>query len=287
MTSANVLDGGPVQRVAAGRPAPHSDQADGETPSRQSVRGRAFLAVPLVLVNLAAVWGQAGWAFETITTGGLAGIAISILFSTAVESIGVYLAWESHESLMADQASALLRLGSYGVGLLAGLLNFLHFSGQSFATGIAFGAMSAISPWLWAIWSRARNRTRLAELGLMDVRGVRLSLARKLWHPRKSIRVMSWAAWEGVTDPAEAVEGWEVAQSVDLPTVGKSADLATSEALTGPLPVVEALEGPQSRKGRILAYRAAQPDLSAEKIGELVGVSGRRVRQILAEEKAS
>ena len=37
----------------------------GETSARQ--RGRAFLAVPLVLVNLTAVWGQAGWAYDHIT----------------------------------------------------------------------------------------------------------------------------------------------------------------------------------------------------------------------------
>ena len=275
MTSATVLDGGSLQRVAVGRPAP---QADGETPSRQW--GRAFLAVPLVLVNLAAIWGQAGWAFENITKGGLTGVGVAILFAFAIESIGVYLAWESHESLMADQASALLRVGSYGIGILAGVLNFLHFSAQSNATGIAFGALSAISPWLWAVWSRARNRTRLAELGLMDVRGVRLSTARKLWHPIRSVKVMAWASWAGVTDPAEAVAGWEA--SAPEPA-GKHA----SEPPTAPVTVVEALEPPQDRRERILALKAAQPDLTTAQIGEHVGVSGRRVRQVLAKEEAS
>lgn len=197
-------------------------------------RGRAFLAAPLILVNLAAVWGQAGWAYDNITRGGGAGVAVAVLFAFAVESIGVYLAWESHESLMADQASALLRLGSYAVGVLAGVLNFLHFSAQSLATGVAFGALSAISPWLWAIWSRARNRTRLAELGLVDVRGVRLSTSRKLWHPRRSLAVIRWAAWAGVTDPRGAVEGWELSgssanQSADMP-----GDLASDESQPAP-----------------------------------------------------
>lgn len=295
--SANVALGGTLRGSAAGRPAPDSVQAGGETPSRQAVRGRAFLVVPLVLVNLAAVWGQAGWAFENITTGGWPGLIVSILFAAAVESIGVYLAWESHESLMADQASAQLRLGSYAIGVLAGVLNFLHFSAQSFATGIAFGALSAISPWLWAIWSRARNRARLAELGLVDVRGVKLSTARKLWHPLKSVRVLSWAAWEGITDPLEAVSGWEGAQSAPLPVVGNEAVRATetpvlarhalpeavdavSEPQEAPVTVVEALEAPGARKARILALRADE-SLSAEEIGRRVGVSGRRVRQVL------
>ena len=178
-------------------------------------KGRAVLAVPLVLVNLAAVWGQAGWAYDNITTGGPWGVVVAALFAGSVESTGIYLAWESHEALMADHAAALLRAGSYAVGLLAGILNFLHFAPQSFATGVAFGALSAVSPWLWGIWSRARNRTRLAELGLIDARGVKLSVARKVWHPVRSVQVMSWAAWAGVVDPVQAVAGWQAEQAAE------------------------------------------------------------------------
>lgn len=256
------------------------------------MKGRWFLAVPLVLVNAAAIWGQAGWAYENITTGGIFGVVIAVLFAMAVESIGVYLAWESHESLMADQASVQLRLGSYAIGLLAGVLNYLHFSAQSVPTGVAFGSLSAVSPWLWAIWSRARNRSRLAQLGLVDVRGVKLSMARKLWHPVKSVRVLSWAAWEGITDPSAAVTGWEGVGAVSEPSVaGKHAvevveapAEATSEPVTAPVAVVEALETPEARRARIITLRAAQPALSTEEIGTRVGVSGRRVRQILKEE---
>lgn len=202
----------------------------GETSAR--LRGRAFLAVPLVLVNLTAVWGQAGWAYDHFTRGG---VIVALLFALSVESIGVYLAWESHEALMADQASAFLRFGSYAVGALVGILNYLHFSAQSPAIGVAFGALSAISPWLWGIWSRARNRTRLAELGLVDVRGVKLSTARKLWHPIRSVRVLSWAAWEGVTDPADAVAGWvEAAKTSEGAVTTPGSTATTSDTATTP-----------------------------------------------------
>jgi hypothetical protein len=180
-------------------------------------KGRWVLAVPLVLVNLAAVWGQAGWAYDNITTGGIGGFLVAALFAGSVESTGIYLAWESHEALMADQAAALLRAGSYAVGLLAGVLNFLHFAPHSLATGVAFGALSAVSPWLWGIWSRARNRARLAELGLVDARGTKLSIARKVWHPVRSVKVMSWAAWAGVVDPVQAVTGWQAEQDTKQP----------------------------------------------------------------------
>jgi len=241
-------------------------------------RGRAFLAVPLVLVNLTAVWGQAGWAYDhiTITRGG---VLIALLFAFSVESIGVYLAWESHEALMADQASAFLRFGSYAVGGLVGILNYLHFSAQSFAIGVAFGALSAISPWLWGIWSRARNRTRLAELGLVDIRGVKLSTARKLWHPVRSVRVLSWAAWEGVTDPADAVAGWAEAakasetsddaatKSDDAAT--KSDDAATEPEFTEPAPRIPALSAPKPV--------AIETEVDAETVKEIDEIEIHRV----------
>lgn len=178
-------------------------------------RGKAFLIVPLVLVNAAAIWGQAGWAYKHIASGLTAAghtrtaLVVALLFACAIESIGVYLAYEAHEALMADQASALLRAGSYAVGGLAGALNYWHFAEASKAQAVAFAGLSAVSPWLWTVWSRARNRTRLAELGIADTRGVKLSTTRKVWHPIQSLQVMSWAAWAGVTDPAEAVAGWE------------------------------------------------------------------------------
>ena len=219
----------------------------GETNTQR--RGRAFLAVPLILVNLTAVWGQAGWAFSHITSGGFTGALAALVFALAVESIGVYLAWESHESLMADQASALLRFGSYAVGLLVGLLNFLHFSGQSLAAGVAFGALSAVSPWLWGVWSRARNRARLAELGLVDIRGVKLSLARKVWHPIRSVRVLSWAAWAGVTDPAEAVAQWQESRQKPVSRSETPQDTTVPESepeFEEPAPVVRRVTVPAS-----------------------------------------
>lgn len=239
-----------------------SEATPGRTAGLRS--GRAFLIVPLVLVNSAAVWGQAGWLYDNVTTGGIFGLVVAILIAVAVESIGVYLAQESHDALMADQASLGLRLGSYAVGLLAGGLNYLHFSTQSTATGIAFGGLSAISPWLWAIWSKARNRGRLAELGLVDVRGVKLSAARKLWHPVRSVRVMSWAAWEGVTDPREAVAGWTAAQDA-AGLVGAAEDELRAEG---------------TKRDRVTALWAEQPELSPEQVATMAGCSARYVRKL-------
>lgn len=176
----------------------------------------APLLLPLVLVNAAAVWGQSGWAYDHVTRPAWdlgARVVLALLFALAVESIGVYLAWEAHGALMADQAAGLLRAGSYAVGGFAAWLNWEHWyrPGDELALPIAFAVLSGISPWLWAVWSRARNRQRLAELGLADARGVKLSTVRKILHPGRSWKVIRWAAWAGVTSPADAVSGWEIA----------------------------------------------------------------------------
>lgn len=235
-------------------------------------RGRAFLIVPLVLVNAAAVWGQAGWAVTNLHQGML----VAILFALAVESIGVYLAFEAHESLMADQASAMLRAGSYGIGLLAGALNYLHFLPEGLSTALAFGALSSISPWLWAIWSRARNRNRLAELGMVDVRAVKLGSARKVFHPIKSFRVVRWAAWEGITNPADAVVGWEWTRNNPEPPPASSAPVPD-----GPRHSLGSVPAVQDYKTRILEL-ADTGEMSKAEIARLVGCTDRHVRKVLA-----
>lgn len=258
------------------------------------------LAVPLVLVNAAAIWGQSGWAYEHITPAAwqpLARLGLSILFALAVESVGVYLAWEAHAALMADQASGLLRLGSYGIGVLVGSLNYAHFAGGGYtptAQAIAFGLLSAISPWLWAIRSRSLNRGRLAELGLIDERGVKLSTSRKFWHPWRSLAVMSWAAWAGVTSPSAAVAGWEASRRRNgrvtedaspalsgqgAPLVGEADDAPTdSPGGTGRAVVYSRDEAVMLAR----ALKAAHPDMPHDRIADLVGRAPRSVQRYIS-----
>jgi hypothetical protein len=180
-----------------------------------------FLVAFLVLLNAVAMYGQAGWFREHITNhNGPEDWIPAIGVALVVELVGVFLAGMAHATQMANQSAGTLRMGSYAVGLLVGALNFAHFS-ANLATAITFGALSATSPWLWAIYSRYMHRDKLVELGLIDARGVKLSINRKFWHPIKSIRVMSYAAWAGTTDPEVAVRAWESRNEVPTPEVQK------------------------------------------------------------------
>jgi hypothetical protein len=172
--------------------------------SRREIAGAGALALPLLLVNAAAVYGQAGWAYDHLIRNWL----IAALFAAAVESIGVYLAFEAHAALMAGDASARLRAGSYLIGALAGVLNYAHFAGAGYRPtplAVTFAALSSISPWLWAIRSRSMNRARLRELGQVDPRAVRFSLLRWALFPLRTVRAFRVAVWHGIVTPAEAV----------------------------------------------------------------------------------
>lgn len=274
---------------------------------------RMALLIPLLLVNSMAIWGQAGWAYDHLARH----LAVAVLFAAAVESIGVYLSWESHAALMADQAAGLLRTGSYGVGGLVGALNYAHFAGDGYrptAQAVTFGLLSAISPWLWAIRSRSLNRDRLRELGMVDERGLKLSTSRKFWHPLKSLQVIRWAAWSGVTKPADAVSGWEASRrgdvlDVDPLTLARAANAALAAALDSDtdddtdhvsqlaqVHVAEVAETPEESAGgtpsgvaldteqarRIArALKATEPDMTPAMIAPLIGRATRTVERYL------
>jgi hypothetical protein len=206
----------------------------------------------LVALNLVAMWGQAEWFHEHITNhDGPEDWIPAVGVALVIEMIGVYLAGMAHAALMADQSAGLLRFGSYLVGLLVGSLNYEHFAGTKHdptAAAITFGALSTLSPWLWAIYSRYVNRDRLAALGLVDKRGVKLSTNRKFWHPIRSVRVTSFAAWRGITNPDQAVAEWEAARPGQKPDQGDqvvAADLVFEEWVADPsAPVSPAIGDP-------------------------------------------
>lgn len=173
------------------------------------------LIVPLLLVNSAALYGQAGWAYDHLAPI----VALAILFAAAVESIGVYLAAEAHGALMAGDASGRLRFGSYLIGLLVGTLNYAHFASADYRpnpVALTFGLLSSISPWLWSIRSRSMNRDRLRELGQIDPRAVRFSLLRWFMFPIRSWQAFRGAVWSGEVRPAEAVAAADVARAVRI-----------------------------------------------------------------------
>jgi hypothetical protein len=160
-----------------------------------SRRSTALLIGILMLVNSAAIWGQAGWALEHIVPARWdwrAGLALALGFAAALELIGVFLATMADEAEARHQPAGGIRLGSYAVGLVSGALNLSHW-GVWTAAAAAFGFLSAVSPFLWGIYSRVR-------------RGRPIAPSRRFWHPVAAVRLIRFMAWHGLTDELAAIE---------------------------------------------------------------------------------
>jgi hypothetical protein len=163
-------------------------------------------AVPIVLVNAVAFAGQL--AFLRVHLPWPA--AGQVLVAVTLESVAVYLAWQAHLALAADDSALRLRLAAYSFAAVIGVMNYSHYMAAGWRptfAAVTFGLMSVSSPWLWSVHSRRVSRDALKERGLIEPHAVRLGATRWAWHPALSFRVMRWAAWTGEADPARAIAG--------------------------------------------------------------------------------
>lgn len=182
--------------------------------------------VPLVLVNATAMIFQFSWAQDHLTQFGitetsLARLVAAAMFAITAESIALVLQYHANRALQNGDSAAMLYLSAFTVAGLIASVNYSHYAivvpGQPVPNptpmAIVAAVCSLVSPWLWRIDARAKHRDQLREAGEIDARAVRLSLARKIFHPVRSIKVISRAAWTGETNPAKAVAQWESARA--------------------------------------------------------------------------
>lgn len=190
--------------------------------------------LPLFLVNTMAVFGQLGWGRENLTQVGaspddFARWAVALMFAATLESIALFLAYYANRALDRGDSATALYLAAFGVASLVAGVNYSHYAGDEKVTllgligvpgpsamAVVFALCSVASPWLWRIKHRDANRAKLHDLGVIDAKAVRLSMARKLWHPIRSFKVMWHATWTGETNPALAVSHWEEINSAKV-----------------------------------------------------------------------
>jgi hypothetical protein len=208
----------------APRPAPDADAQLAEPkPSWLAwigARRRGWLAVvaavPVVLVNAVAFAGQLAF-LRVHLPWPLPG---QVLVAVALESVAVYLAYHAHVAQLADDSAMRLRLAAYSFALVIATMNYSHYMAPGWRPtfpAVAFGLLSASSPWLWSVHSRRTSRDALMARGLVEPHAVRLGATRWTWHPVKSARVMWHATWKGENDPAAAIA---LAAAAELPEIG-------------------------------------------------------------------
>lgn len=203
-----------------------------QTRARWSTRlGQAIAMFPITVTTTMAMIGQFGWGLVHLDQIGsgrddLVRILVVILFSAGLESLSLFQGYHADRALQRRDSAFGLYAGAFGTSAIVGALNYSHYASTVNAdrislfglgdipgptpTAVVFALFSFISPALWRIHSRAKNRDTLKANGEIDTRAVRLSWSRKLWHPVRSIRTMYWATWEtAVETPADAIALYE------------------------------------------------------------------------------
>jgi hypothetical protein len=164
-----------------------------------------YAAFPVLGVNACAFLGQLGYLRDHLTAWGLPG---QILVALVLESIAIYLSYHAHVARLADDSAFRLQLSAYSLAALIGAMNYSHWCAPHWRPtpiAITFALMSTLSPWLWGVHSRRESRDALKAKGLIEAHAVRLGFNRWFWYPLRSVRVTKLAAWEGITNPGEAI----------------------------------------------------------------------------------
>lgn len=267
---------------------------------RQVTRHRGWLAaVPVALVNSVAFAGQLAF-LRTHLHWPLAG---QMLVAVTLESVAVYLAWQAHLALAADDSAMRLRLAAYGFAAVIGVMNYTHYMARNWRptfAAVTFGLMSVSSPWLWSVHSRRASRDALKARGLIEPHAVRLGATRWLWHPWRSARVMWHATWQGENDPAAAIaltvkkpspvvpdddSGDDRETDVDVPSPPPDDETEddTADDRTPPPPPPNSRQPKTTGRAKAVAILKRNPGLSDVVVAKRTGVSERTVQRARSE----
>jgi hypothetical protein len=225
-------------------------------------------AVPVIAVNACAFIGQLGYWRAHLPP------SEQVLVAATLESIAIYLAWQAHLALLADDAALRLRLAAYGTAVVIGALNYAHYMaphGRPTVPAVTFALMSVLSPWLWSVHSRRVSRDDLKARGLIEDHAVRLGATRWFFHAYRSLRVMFAATWAGENRPAEAIKLYVPRRERKAAAEKAAAEKAAAEKPARPVkaasqPAAPAPEAPlpvPAREPRPDRERAARTGLAA------------------------
>lgn len=168
------------------------------TPGTSHARERKFAAIAaLVGVNIVGVSGQAMWAYASLGHAW----PLALGFAAVLESVALYLTSQASAAMLANDRTGSLRLAAYAFGILTGAMNYAAHCGPHYsptALAIAFGILSALSPWLWAIQSRRTHRDELSRSGLIDPRTVHIPGALWMLYPGRAFGLLRLGVSQGI-----------------------------------------------------------------------------------------
>jgi hypothetical protein len=231
-------------------------------------------AIPIIMVNIAAIVAQYQFIRSHLPTWGVAG---DLLLAMAIESIAIQLSYFAHLAMVAGDSFAKLRLSAIGFAAIVALANGSHYLSNGHITfaSVAVATCSISSPILWGIYSRRQSRDKLLEQGLIEGHAVRLGSVRWFYWPIRTFKVYRSATWSGENNPTKAINDWQDSQIEVIPDVP---EITISNAQTQADAIRLAFKalGNDAKTGDIVRWLAENPDHKWT-------VSPTRVRQIRGE----
>ncbi|SCL15023.1 hypothetical protein [Micromonospora inyonensis] len=196
--------------------------------AQRRARRRALASVvrtvgPLLLVNLAAIGGQAAYGFTRTPAAWpvLARLLVAVVYAATVESISLYVNWHAHDALLNDSPStaAAMRRRAYGIAAVVAVVNYSHFDDEGWTPtpfAVGSGMASLLSPWLWGLHTRRAHDMQLLRQELRDETGATFDRRRKRAFPVRTWRAQRWSIEHSVRDPREAWTGYHAERAARL-----------------------------------------------------------------------
>lgn len=177
---------------------------------------RVAMALPIISVNCLAVYFQ--WHYAQSALGH--NPAISALFSCSLESTAMGVALSAHKARVKNLRSGVLFAFSILLGIGIGILNASH-QYPNIPLSMTALLSSAISPWLWHIYTVQVSAPMLVKNGYLDLAGIRLGIERWVFHPIRCFQLKSQTSWDGERVLSRAIANYD----------RKSAEKATRKAV--------------------------------------------------------
>jgi hypothetical protein len=182
---------------------------------------RDGFVVCLVLITLTAVYGQIGYGITHYTPGVLldylpegtahlvARLVVAVAIAIAIESIANVVQYQARVAHLAGDTAGAAKLSRVAYGIAAGVafINYQHFCDPGLRpnpTALMFAALSFFSPWLWALYTRAAERSQRVADGTFDKAGAIFAVERYRSFPIHTWRARRYSIMHNLNDPVEA-----------------------------------------------------------------------------------
>jgi DNA-binding CsgD family transcriptional regulator len=173
-------------------------------PSKSNRAGLGLLLVALTVI--ASFWACQGWVAVAHDWLAIKGPQAYLLFAM-FEGVVIALILIATRTRLAGDSAAVMWAGVWFLTSLAVAVQVVHaLDTTKPQSALIYGTATLVVVLLWQVKTRQANKVKLRELGLVPVPSVNLGVWFWLRFTRWAWRAQTIARWEGIADPATAVQ---------------------------------------------------------------------------------